>query len=41
MEGLRVLMLKLDGHDSLCGSGCQSVIPYVHKNNCCTIVCVL
>jgi hypothetical protein len=41
MEGLRLSMLKQDGHDDLCGLDHRSVIPYVHKEDCCIIVCVL
>jgi hypothetical protein len=41
MEGLRLSMLKQDGHGSLRGLGCRSVITYVHGENCCIVVCVL
>jgi hypothetical protein len=41
MEGLRLSMLKQDEHDGLCGLDHRSVIPYVHKENCCIVVCVL
>jgi hypothetical protein len=38
MEGLSFLMLKQDGHDDLRGSDRWSVIPYVHRKNCCIAV---
>jgi hypothetical protein len=38
MERLRLSMLKQDGHGGLCGSGRQSVIPYVHREDCCIVV---
>jgi hypothetical protein len=34
-------MLKQNEHGGLRGSGRQSVIPYVHGESCCIIVCVL
>jgi hypothetical protein len=41
MEGLRLLTLKQDGHDDLHGLSHQSIIPYVHREDCCIVVCVL
>jgi hypothetical protein len=41
MEGLRLSMLKQDGHGGLRGSNHRSVIFYVHREDCCIIVCVL
>jgi hypothetical protein len=44
MEGLRLSMLRQDGHDGhkdLRGSGHRSVIPYVHGRVCCIVVCAL
>jgi hypothetical protein len=41
MEGLRLSMLKQDGHGDLHGSGHRSVIPYVHGEDCCITVFVL
>jgi hypothetical protein len=38
MEGLRLSTLKQDGHGDLCGSGHQSIIPYVHGEDCCIAV---
>jgi hypothetical protein len=34
-------MLKQDKHDGLCGSDRRSVIPYVHREDCCIVVCVI
>jgi hypothetical protein len=39
MEGIRLSMLKQDRHGSLCGLGRQSVIPYVHGEDYCIVVC--
>jgi hypothetical protein len=41
MEGLRLSMLKQDGHGDLRGSGRWSVISYVHKEDCCIAVCAI
>jgi hypothetical protein len=41
IDGLRLLTLKQDGHNDLRGSDRQSVIPYVHEDNRCIVVCVL
>jgi hypothetical protein len=41
MEGLRLSSLKQDGHSGLRGSGHQSIIPYIHEEDCCISVCVL
>jgi hypothetical protein len=41
MEELMLSTLKLDEHDGLRGSSCRSVIPYVHGDDYCIIVCVL
>jgi hypothetical protein len=41
MEGLRLSMLRQDGHGGLCGLGHQSIIPYIHGEDCCIDVCVL
>jgi hypothetical protein len=38
MEGLRLSMLKQDGHGGLRGSGRRTVIPYVHGEDCCIAV---
>jgi hypothetical protein len=29
------------GHEDLCGSGHQSIIPYVHERVCCIALCAL
>jgi hypothetical protein len=34
MEGLRLSTPKQDGHGSLRGLSCQSLIPYVHGEDC-------
>jgi hypothetical protein len=39
--GLRLSTLKQDEHGGLCGSGQRSIIPYVHGENCCIVVCVV
>jgi hypothetical protein len=39
MEGLRLSMLKQDGHGGLRGSGHRSVIPYIHGEDYCIDVC--
>jgi hypothetical protein len=41
MEGLRLSTLKQDGHDDLRGSGHRSIIPYVHREDCCIDACIL
>jgi hypothetical protein len=41
IEGLRLSTLKQDGHGGLRGSGCRSIIPYVHGESCCIAVYVL
>jgi hypothetical protein len=45
LEGLRSLRIELwrkyDEHEDLHGSGRRSVIPYIHKECCCIVVCVL
>jgi hypothetical protein len=38
MEGLRLSMLKQDGHGGLRGSDRRTVIPYVHEEDCCIAV---
>jgi hypothetical protein len=38
MEGLRLSMLKQDGHGDLHGLGHRSVTPYVHGEDCCITV---
>jgi hypothetical protein len=38
MEELRLSRLNQNGYGSLCGLGHRSVIPYVHKEDCCTAV---
>jgi hypothetical protein len=38
MEGLRLSTLKQDGQSGLRGLGHQSVIPYVHGEDCCIAV---
>jgi hypothetical protein len=38
MEGLRLSTLKKDGTCGLRGSGRRSVIPYVHRDDCCIAV---
>jgi hypothetical protein len=40
IKGLRLSTLKQDGHGGLRDSDCQSVISYVHGENCCIVVCV-
>jgi hypothetical protein len=36
-------MLKQDEHRDLCGSGCRSIIPYIHGRElyCCVCVALL
>jgi hypothetical protein len=41
MERLRLSTLKQDGHDDLRGSDRQSVIPYIHGEDCYIVVFVL
>jgi hypothetical protein len=41
MEGLTISTLKQDGHGGLRGSSHQSLIPYVHRDDCCIVLCVL
>jgi hypothetical protein len=41
MEGLRLSSLKQDGHGGLRGSGHRSIIPYIHGEDYCIVVCVL
>jgi hypothetical protein len=38
MVGLMLSTLKQDRHGGLCGPGHRSVIPYVHKEDCCIAV---
>jgi hypothetical protein len=38
MEGLRLSTLKQNGHGGLRGSDRHSVIPYVHREDCCIAV---
>jgi hypothetical protein len=41
MERLRLSMLKQDGLGGLHGLSHWGVIPYVHEEDCCIVVCVL
>jgi hypothetical protein len=41
LEGLRLLTLIQDGHDDLRSSSYRSIIFYVHRDDCCIVVCVL
>jgi hypothetical protein len=39
IKGLRLSTLKQDGYDGLRDLDRRSVIPYVHGENCCIVVC--
>jgi hypothetical protein len=43
LEGLRSLKLtamdEAHGDEDLCGSGRRSITTYVHRDDCCIIVC--
>jgi hypothetical protein len=39
LEGLSFSTLKQDGHGGLCGSGSHCVVPYIHRESCCIVVC--
>jgi hypothetical protein len=41
MEGLRFSMLKQDGQGGLHGLCRWSIIPYIHGEDYCIVVCVL